>query len=39
MAVAESRAQTLFDLAERVEIASKVFADFPNVRVEGFTAC
>jgi pantetheine-phosphate adenylyltransferase len=36
VAVAESRAQTLFDLAERVEIATEVFADFANVRVEGF---
>src|SRR5450756_2863777 len=36
VAVAESRAQTLFDLAERVEIAGEVFANFANVRVEGF---
>jgi pantetheine-phosphate adenylyltransferase len=36
VAVAESRAQTLFTLDERVEIALKVFADFANVRVEGF---
>ncbi len=36
VAVAESRAQTLFTLGERVEIASEVFADFSNVRVEGF---
>jgi len=36
VAVAESRAQTLFNLAERVEIAAEVFAKFPNVRVEGF---
>jgi pantetheine-phosphate adenylyltransferase len=36
VAVAESRAQTLFDLAERVEIATEVFADYANVRVEGF---
>ncbi len=36
VAVAESRANTLFNLAERVEIAREVFADFANVRVEGF---
>lgn len=36
VAVAESRAQTLFDLAERVEMASEAFANFANVRVEGF---
>jgi pantetheine-phosphate adenylyltransferase len=36
VAVAESRANTLFNLAERVEIASEVFANFANVRVEGF---
>ena len=36
VAVAESRAQTLFDLAERVEMASEAFANFTNVRVEGF---
>jgi pantetheine-phosphate adenylyltransferase len=36
VAVAESRAQTLFNLAERVEIASEAFANFANVRVEGF---
>lgn len=36
VAVAESRAQTLFTLDERVEIATEVFANFPNVRVEGF---
>jgi len=36
VAVAESRTNTLFDLAERVEIAREVFADFTNVRVEGF---
>jgi len=36
VAVAESRAQTLFTLDERVEIAREVFADFANVRVEGF---
>jgi pantetheine-phosphate adenylyltransferase len=36
VAVAESRAQTLFTLDERVDIASNVFAGFTNVRVEGF---
>lgn len=37
VAVAESRANTLFDLTERVEIARQVFADFTNVRVVGFS--
>lgn len=36
VAVAESRAQTLFTLDERVEMASEVFKNFANVRVEGF---
>jgi pantetheine-phosphate adenylyltransferase len=36
VAVAESRAQTLFTRDERVEMARDVFADFTNVRVEGF---
>ena len=36
VAVAESREQTLFSLDERVEIAREEFADFANVRVEGF---
>jgi len=36
VAVAESRAQTLFTLDERVAMAKEVFADFANVRVEGF---
>jgi pantetheine-phosphate adenylyltransferase len=36
VAVAESRTNTLFNLVERVEIAREVFADFANVRVEGF---
>jgi len=36
VAVAESRTQTLFTLDERVEMAREVFADFTNVRVEGF---
>ena len=37
IAVAESRENTLFDLAERVELAKQVFASFSNVRVEGFS--
>jgi pantetheine-phosphate adenylyltransferase len=36
VAVAESRTHTLFTLAERVEMAREAFADFANVRVEGF---
>ncbi|MDX8379757.1 MAG: pantetheine-phosphate adenylyltransferase [Gallionella sp.] len=36
VAVAKSRANTLFTLDERVEIAHEVFAGQPNVRVEGF---
>lgn len=36
VAVAESREKTLFTLSERVEIARVVFADFSNVRIEGF---
>ena len=36
VAVAESRSGTLFSLAERVAMAQEVFADFANVRVEGF---
>ncbi len=36
VAVAESRTKTLFTLDERVEMARGVFADFANVRVEGF---
>ena len=36
VAVAESRTQTLFTLNERVDMAREVFADFANVRVEGF---
>ncbi|MGA7594929.1 MAG: pantetheine-phosphate adenylyltransferase [Gallionella sp.] len=36
VAVAESREHTLFSLAERVDIALEVFADYPNVSVEGF---
>jgi pantetheine-phosphate adenylyltransferase len=36
VAVAESRNDTLFSLDERVAMARAVFADFANVRVEGF---
>jgi len=36
VAVAESRTRTLFTLDERVEMAREAFADFANVRVEGF---
>jgi len=36
VAVAKSRANTLFSLDERVEMAREVFADYTNVRVEGF---
>jgi pantetheine-phosphate adenylyltransferase len=36
VAVAQSRANTLFNLEERVEMAREVFAGCPNVRVEGF---
>ncbi|MEQ1916405.1 MAG: pantetheine-phosphate adenylyltransferase [Gallionella sp.] len=36
VAVAASRANTLFSLDERVEMAREVFANQPNVRVEGF---
>jgi len=36
VAVAESRADTLFSLQERVDMAREVFADFSNVSVEGF---
>ena len=38
VAVAESRAQTLFALDERVEMAQETFAAFGNVRVEGFNS-
>jgi pantetheine-phosphate adenylyltransferase len=37
VAVAESRSATLFTLNERVAMASEIFADFTNVRVEGFS--
>ena len=36
VAVAESRTKTMFTLDERVGMAREVFADFTNVRVEGF---
>ena len=36
VAVAASRSTTLFTLDERVAMASEIFADFANVRVEGF---
>ena len=36
VAVAESRTRTLFTLDERVDMAREAFADFTNVRVEGF---
>lgn len=36
VAVAESRARTLFTRDERVDMAREAFADFSNVRVEGF---
>lgn len=36
VAVAASRSVTLFSLDERVALARETFADFANVRVEGF---
>jgi pantetheine-phosphate adenylyltransferase len=36
VAVAASRSVTLFSLEERVQMAREAFADFDNVRVEGF---
>lgn len=36
VAVAKSRANTLFTLEERVEMAREVFSSYDNVRVEGF---
>lgn len=36
VAVAASRAATLFSLEERVAMAQEVFAEYPNVKVEGF---
>lgn len=36
VAVAESRAKTLFTLGERVEMAREVFRNFDNVHVVGF---
>ena len=37
VAVAESRTNTLFTLGERVEMATEAFANYDNVRVEGFS--
>ncbi len=36
VAIAASRVNTLFSLDDRVSMAREVFADYPNVRVEGF---
>jgi pantetheine-phosphate adenylyltransferase len=36
IAIAASRTATLFTLEERVDMAREIFADQPNVRVEGF---
>lgn len=36
VAVAQSRSHTLFTLDERVAMAREVFANYDNVRVEGF---
>lgn len=36
VAVAASRAHTLFSLDERVAMAAEIFAGYDNVRVEGF---
>jgi len=36
VAVAASRAATLFTLAERVELAQSAFSEYPNVKVLGF---
>ncbi|MEQ1913658.1 MAG: pantetheine-phosphate adenylyltransferase [Sideroxydans sp.] len=36
VAVAASRAATLFSLEERVAMAQEVFAEYSNVKVEGF---
>lgn len=38
VAVAASRSATLFSVDERVAMAREVFADYPNVKVEGFDA-
>ncbi|WP_035382875.1 pantetheine-phosphate adenylyltransferase [Ferriphaselus sp. R-1] len=37
VAVAQSRTQTAFTLDERVEMAREVFAELPNVSVQGFS--
>jgi pantetheine-phosphate adenylyltransferase len=36
VAVAASRSVTMFTLEERVAMASEIFADYANVRVDGF---
>ena len=36
VAVAASRSATMFSLEDRVAMAREIFADFTNVRVEGF---
>jgi pantetheine-phosphate adenylyltransferase len=38
VAIAASRTATLFSLNERVAMATEIFADYPNVKVEGFNA-
>ncbi|BBE50163.1 Phosphopantetheine adenylyltransferase [Ferriphaselus amnicola] len=37
VAVAQSRVQTAFTLEERVDMAREVFAELPNVSVQGFS--
>ncbi len=37
VAVAKSRSGTLFTIEERVDMAREIFANFSNVRVEGFS--
>jgi pantetheine-phosphate adenylyltransferase len=37
VAVAQSRVQTAFTLDERVDMAREVFAELPNVSVQGFS--
>jgi pantetheine-phosphate adenylyltransferase len=38
IAIAASRSATLFTLEERVAMAREIFADYDNVRVEGFNS-
>lgn len=38
IAIAASRSATLFTLEERVAMANEIFADYDNVRVEGFNS-